>query len=87
LGAHAIINVVVDHDDVLNETVERRHVEAGHQPTPSEQAKMKLGLITAIPDPAGGTIYVEHNKIINRTYTGTALAIKYKDSPIGTTTK
>jgi hypothetical protein len=77
LNAHAIIDVVIDYNDQVNETLERRHVEAGHIPTPLEAIKMRKGRIQVEDDPNGGTIYVERISVINRTWTGTALAIQY----------
>jgi hypothetical protein len=38
---------------------------------------MTKGRIQEEPDPNGGTIYVERITVINRTWTGTALAIRY----------
>jgi hypothetical protein len=77
LNAHAIIDVVIDYDDQVNELIERRHVEAGHVPTTLETIKMMKGRIQEEIDPNGGTIYVERITVINRTWTGTALAIQY----------
>jgi hypothetical protein len=77
LSAHAIIDVVIDYDDEVNESTERRHVEAGHVPTPLELIKMRKGRIQVEDDPNGGTIYVEKITVINRVWTGTALAIQY----------
>jgi hypothetical protein len=77
LNAHAIIDVVIDYDDQVNESIERRHVEAGHVPTTLEAIKMTKGRIQEEIDPNGGTIYVERITVINRTWTGTALAIQY----------
>jgi hypothetical protein len=87
LGAHAIINVVVDFKDEVNESLEKRHVEEGHVDTELERAKKRTPfrkndpnsnyIIEAIPDPNGGTIYVERIRTTTRTYTGTALAIKW----------
>ncbi|MDR2747792.1 MAG: hypothetical protein LBB77_10155 [Treponema sp.] len=77
LSAHAIIDVVIDYNDQVNETIERRHVEAGHVPTYLERIKLGKGLITEEADPNGGTIYVERISVTNRTWTGTALAIQY----------
>jgi hypothetical protein len=77
LNAHAIIDVVIDYDDHVNETIERRHVEAGHVPTTLEAIKMRKGRIQEEDDPNGGKIYVEKISVINRTWTGTALAIQY----------
>jgi hypothetical protein len=79
LNAHAIIDVVIDLNDVVSETVVRRHVEGGHVFTPLEEA-----MLTAEPptltweyDPNGGLIFEEKVSATNRTYTGTALAITY----------
>jgi hypothetical protein len=77
LNAHAIIDVVLDYNDQVNETIERRHVEDGHDPSPLERSKLEKGLITVEDDPNGGTIYVEKISVTNRTWTGTALAIQY----------
>jgi hypothetical protein len=77
LNAHAIIDVVIDYNDEVNESIEKRHVEAGHAPTPLEAVKMRKGRIQEEEDPNGGTIYVERITVINRTWTGTALAIQY----------
>jgi hypothetical protein len=77
LNAHAIIDVVIDFDDQVNETIEKRHVEAGHIPTALEAIKMRKGRIREEDDPNGGKIYVEKITVINRTWTGTALAIQY----------
>jgi hypothetical protein len=77
IDAHAIIDVVIDSRDTVNETTERRHIEAGHVPTALEAAKIDKGLIRQEADPNGGTIYVEAISEITRTWTGTALAIRY----------
>jgi uncharacterized protein YbjQ (UPF0145 family) len=77
LDAHAVIDVVIDSKDVVNETTEKRHVEAGHVPTELEAIKIRKGLIRSEPDPNGGTVYVEKISVIRRTWTGTALAIRY----------
>jgi hypothetical protein len=77
LNAHAIIDVVLDFNDQVNETIERRHIEEGHEPSPLELSKIAEGLITEENDPNGGKIYVEKISVTNRTWTGTALAIQY----------
>jgi hypothetical protein len=80
LNAHAIIDVVIDHNDVVNETIERRHVEAGHVNTPIEVTMFAQGSLKAEPDlndPNGGQIYEERVSVTTRTWTGTALAITY----------
>jgi hypothetical protein len=77
LEAHAIIDVVIDSKDVINETIEKRHIEAGHAPSPLEAIKINKGLIRQEADPNGGTIYVESISVTTRTWTGTALAIRY----------
>jgi hypothetical protein len=77
LDAHAIIDVVIDSDDEVSETIERRHVEAGHVPSLIETIKIDKGVIEVEKDPNGGTIYVEKVVVIKRTWTGTALAIQY----------
>jgi hypothetical protein len=77
LNAHAIIDVVVDLNDVVSETVVRRHVEEDHEPTPLEEAMLAAKTLTWENDPNGGLIFEETISVIRRTYTGTALAITY----------
>jgi hypothetical protein len=77
LNAHAIIDVVIDYDDQVNETIEKRHIEAGHVPTTLEAIKIRKGRIQEEDDPNGGKIYVEKITVTNRTWIGTALAIQY----------
>jgi hypothetical protein len=77
LDAHAIIDVVIDSKDQINETTEKRHIEAGHTPTGLEAIKINKGLIQEEDDPNGGKIYVETITVVRRTWTGTALAIRY----------
>ncbi|GHV79767.1 hypothetical protein AGMMS49944_15580 [Spirochaetia bacterium] len=77
LNAHAIIDVVIDSDDQVSETVERRHVEANHVRSNLEQKKFAAALIKEEADPNGGIIYVETIRTTKRTSTGTALAIQY----------
>jgi hypothetical protein len=77
MNAHAIIDVVIDSDDEVNVTIERRHVEDTHEPTKLEAIKINKGIITIEDDPNGGVIFVERIEETNRTSTGTALAIQY----------
>jgi hypothetical protein len=77
LSAHAIIDVVIDSNDEVSETIERRHIEAGHVPTGLEAIKLNKQIIQEEEDPNGGSIYVERITVIKRTWTGTALAIQY----------
>jgi hypothetical protein len=77
LNAHAIIDVVIDFTDQVNETIETRHIESGHPRTPLEEIKLQKGRITEKDDPNGGRMYEEKISVINRTWTGTALAITY----------
>jgi hypothetical protein len=77
MNAHAIIDVVIDSDDEVDVTIERRHVEDTHEPTKLEAIKIDKGIITIEDDPNGGIIYVERIEEIRRTSTGTALAIQY----------
>jgi hypothetical protein len=77
LNAHAIIDVVIDFTDQVNETIETRHIEDGHPPTTLEYIKLQKGLIIEKVDPNGGKMYEERIAVINRTWTGTALAIQY----------
>jgi hypothetical protein len=77
LNAHAIIDVVIDSDDVVSKVTERRHIEASHVPSELEQIKINKKIITLETDPNGGTVYVEKVETTRRTWTGTALAIQY----------
>jgi hypothetical protein len=77
LNAHAIIDVVIDSDDQVNETIERRHIEANHVPTGLEAIKINKGIINPEIDPNGGIVYVERVVLVKRISTGTALAIQY----------
>jgi hypothetical protein len=77
LNAHAIIDVVIDSKDQVNKTIERRHIEAGHEPTDLERIKLDKRLIEQKPDVNGGFIYEETIEVTSRTWTGTALAIQY----------
>jgi hypothetical protein len=77
LDAHAIIDVVIDSKDTINETTEKRHVEKNHVPTPLEAIKINKKIIQQEPDPNGGMIYVEKISVTRRVWTGTALAIRY----------
>jgi hypothetical protein len=77
LNAHAIIDVVIDLSDAVNETVVRRHVEDGHVMSPTEEAMAADGTLISEYDPNGGLIYEERIGVTKRTYTGTALAITY----------
>jgi hypothetical protein len=78
LNAHAIIDVVIDSDDRVDVTVERRWVGPSHKPTPLEQIKIQQGLISQEYDAYGNlTYYEETREVTNRTWTGTALAIQY----------
>jgi hypothetical protein len=77
LNAHAIIDVVIDLNDVVSEVIVRRHVEDGHVNTPIEEAMFKEGTLTVEYDPIDGLIYEERISVTKRTYTGTALAITY----------
>jgi hypothetical protein len=92
LGAHAIIDVVIDQSDVIDEEVIRRHVEADHEFTPREAAMYAAKTLVIEDDPSDkrtpvvidgktvylqGKIYKETVKVTTRTWTGTALAITY----------
>jgi hypothetical protein len=77
--AHAIIDVVIDSKDTISVRQEQRHVETDHKPIPGslEETKYKKGIITDAPDPNGGMLYLETITKTVRTWTGTALAIRY----------
>jgi hypothetical protein len=74
LNAHAIINVLIDYEDISDTTTEIRDVEEGHVLTPTEQAQKRLGLL----DDSNPRRYTVRSPRITRIYTGTALAIRYK---------
>jgi hypothetical protein len=76
LGAHAITNVVVDYEDTIENNKIVRDLEADHVWTEDELEKIKLGILKEKTE--GGRRYIEENsRVITRTYTGTALAIRY----------
>jgi hypothetical protein len=78
LNAHAIIDVVIDSDDKVDVTVERRWVGPSHTPTPLEEIKLRQGLIKEEYDAYNKLAYYEETKkVTNRTWTGTALAVQY----------
>jgi hypothetical protein len=76
LGAHAIINVVIDYEDKIENSKLVRDIEPDHVWTEDELEKISRGIIKEKTE--GGRRYVEENtRVITRTYTGTALAIRY----------
>jgi hypothetical protein len=76
LGAHAIINVVVDYEDTIENNKVVRNLEADHVWTEDELEKIRLGILKEKTE--NGRRSVEENtRVITRTYTGTALAIRY----------
>jgi hypothetical protein len=79
LGAHAVINIVVDHRDAVTETTDRRHVEAGYKLSAEDQnlnKKVKDRLTLDIANDGTTTLIDKTHRTV-RTWTGTALAIKY----------
>jgi hypothetical protein len=84
LNAHAIINVVIDYRDDTTHTIERRHVVDGYKFSPQEQTYLKFDknrLILETQDD-GSLVLVERTHRTIRTYTGNALAIKYRATDI-----
>jgi hypothetical protein len=84
LGAHAIINVVIDYKDTVTVTTEKRHAVPGYKLSPEELAlnkaeKDRFSIEIGIDGVT--TTLVERTRKTERVYTGTALAIKYKDIP------
>ncbi|MDR2617509.1 MAG: hypothetical protein LBC62_01450, partial [Treponema sp.] len=80
LNAHAIINVVIDYRDDTTNTIERRHVVDGYKFSPQEQTFLKSDknrLVLETQDD-GSLVLVERTHRTVRTYTGNALAIKYR---------
>jgi hypothetical protein len=76
MGAHAIINVVIDYEDKIENSTIVRDLEPGHQWTEDELAKIGLGILKEKNE--GGVRSTEENtRVITRTYTGTALAVRY----------
>jgi hypothetical protein len=76
LGAHAIINVVIDYEDIIENNKIIRDLEADHVWTGDELEKINQGIIKEKTE--DGRRFVEENtRVITRTYTGTALAIRY----------
>jgi hypothetical protein len=78
LGAHAIINIVIDYTDRVENIEVIRELAAGHEWTQEELDKLAQGIMTEIT--IGNQRHVvETSHAITRTYRGTALAIKYKE--------
>jgi hypothetical protein len=76
LGAHAIINVVIESEDTVAYTKVTRHLEEGHRWTAGEQEKIRAGILTELVVD-GKRCTEETVRVTTRTYTGTALAIRY----------
>jgi hypothetical protein len=78
LGAHAIVNIVIDYTDRVENIEVIRELADGHEWTQEEQEKLARGILTEIT--IGNQRHaVETSHVITRTYRGTALAIKYKE--------
>jgi hypothetical protein len=76
LGAHAIINSVIETEDRVNYTKVTRYLEEGHRWTVEEQQKIAAGVLKDIT--VDGKRYAEETvRLTTRTYIGTALAIRY----------
>jgi hypothetical protein len=84
LNAHAIINVVIDYRDDITNIIERRHVVDGYKFSPQEQAYLKLdkNRLTLETQDDGTLVLVEHTHKTVRTYSGNALAIRYRNTDI-----
>ncbi|MDR0587234.1 MAG: hypothetical protein LBG26_08350 [Treponema sp.] len=84
LNAHAIINVVIDYRDDITNTIERRHVVDGYKFSPVEQAYLKLdkNRLTLETQDDGSLVLVEQTHRTVRTYSGNALAIRYRNTDI-----
>jgi hypothetical protein len=76
IGAHGIINITVDNEDKTDFTKTTTYLDSRHIYTPEERAKFRAGLLKEIT--IEGVKYLEETKrVTTRTFTGTALAIKY----------
>jgi hypothetical protein len=76
LGAHAIINVVIDYEDKVEYTRTIKTVVASYEYTPEEISRIAAGII--VVKTVDGVKHLEESiHTITRTYTGTALAIRY----------
>jgi hypothetical protein len=78
LGAHAIVNVVLDYSDSVENSEVIRELADGHEWTQEELEKLAQGILREVR--IGNQRHVvETSYVLTRTYRGTALAIKYKD--------
>ncbi|MDR2048349.1 MAG: hypothetical protein LBP69_02740, partial [Treponema sp.] len=84
LNAHAIINVVIDYRDDITNTIERRHVVDGYKFSPQEQAYLKFdkNRLTLETQDDGSLVLIEHTHRTVRTYSGNALAIRYRNTEV-----
>jgi hypothetical protein len=80
IGAHAIINIVIDYEDVITENIAKRHVIDGYKLSADELAanRKSANRFTLEAGIDGSLSLIETTRRTVRTYTGTALAIKYK---------
>jgi hypothetical protein len=76
LGAHAIINVVIDYEDKVEYTRTVKTVGAAYEYTSEEISRIAAGIIQ-VRTVEGVKQLEESIHTITRTYTGTALAIRY----------
>ena len=78
LGAHAIINVVVDYTDSVEYREVVRELAMGHEWSEDELDKISRGILREMRK--DGIHYsIETSHIVTRTYIASALAIKYID--------
>jgi hypothetical protein len=76
IGAHGIINITVDSEDKITYTKTTSYLEKDHVYTPGELVKTRAGLLKEVT--IEGVKYLEEtSRVTTRTFTGTALAIKY----------
>lgn len=78
LGAHGIINVIVDYTDNIESSETIRELADEHEWSEDQLDKISRGILTEISKD-GVRYSIETSHVITRTYIGSALAIKYID--------
>ena len=78
LGAHAIVNVVIDFTDHIERNEVIRELSPDHVWSQSELDRMASGILREVIN-EHGRFSVEVNHVITRTYIGSALAIRFID--------
>jgi hypothetical protein len=78
LNAHAIINIVIDYTDKIQFIENITKLDSRHVWSHDEMDKISRGLLTESLTEEG-RFAVEKSHVLTRTYSGSALAIKYID--------